>query len=133
MNRRLQIHPARFRAALCSHGGPWLLLTLSGFLLGVSQQLLVRTEEPKAAGDLFHEHCAGCHGLDGKAHTPMARKLGVKDLTQSKISDEEIEKQIREGKIGSDGKVTMPAFKKVLADREISDLVTFVKGLRKEH
>ena len=38
-------------------------------------------------GELFLKHCASRHGKDGKAQTHVARKLGVKDLTQSKLAD----------------------------------------------
>ncbi|HZF73236.1 MAG TPA: c-type cytochrome, partial [Gemmatimonadaceae bacterium] len=48
--------------------------------------------------EVFAKQCASCHGPDGKAQTPIARKLGVKDLTQSKLTEAEIEKQIVEGK-----------------------------------
>ena len=79
---------------------------------------------------LFTKHCALCHGKDGKARTPVAKKLGVKDLTESKIPDAEIVKQIKEGKKGEDGKQKMPPFEGKLSDAELKLLVTVVKELR---
>jgi len=85
-----------------------------------------------AAGEeLFAKICASCHGKDGKAQTPIARKLGVKDLTQNKLTEAEIKKQIVEGKRDEQGKEKMPAFKTKLSDDEINSLVNVVKELRK--
>jgi|ERR1044071_2377238 mono/diheme cytochrome c family protein len=81
--------------------------------------------------EVFAKICANCHGKDGKAQTPIARKLGVKDLTQSKLTDAEIEKQIVDGKRDEHGKEKMPAFKGKLSDADIKALVPVVKGLRK--
>jgi len=81
--------------------------------------------------ELFAKQCAPCHGPDGKAQTPIARKLGVKDLTQSKLTEAEIEKQIIEGKPDDHGKEKMPSFKGKLSTDEIESLITAVKELRK--
>ncbi len=81
--------------------------------------------------ELFAKQCASCHGPDGKAQTPIARKLGVKDLTQSKLADAEIEKQIVEGKRDDHGKEKMPSFKGKLSSDEIKSLIAAVKELRK--
>jgi mono/diheme cytochrome c family protein len=94
---------------------------------------LVGGSAVRAAGaeELFGKHCASCHGKDGKARTPIARQLGVKDLTQSKTSDGEIEKQVTEGKKDERGNQKMPSFKDKLSSEEIKSLIEFVKSLRK--
>jgi mono/diheme cytochrome c family protein len=78
----------------------------------------------RAAGpaDVFQAKCAACHGKDGKGQTPMAQKLGVKDLTVTKLSAGDIEKVITNGK----GKMT--PFKGKLSDAEISGLAKYVAG-----
>jgi len=81
--------------------------------------------------ELFGKQCASCHGPDGKAQTPIARKLGVKDLTQSKLTEAEIEKQIVEGKRDDHNKEKMPSFKGKLSTDEIKSLITAVKELRR--
>jgi len=81
--------------------------------------------------ELFGKHCTSCHGKDGKARTPIARQLGVKDLTQSKTTDGEIEKQVIEGKKDERGNQKMPPFKDKLSPEEIKSLIEFVKSLRK--
>ena len=101
---------------------------LVGIILvfGVGESVCVADGE-----DLFAKNCALCHGKDGKAQTPIARKLGVKDLTQSKLTEAEIKKQIVEGKRDEHGKEKMPAFKAKLSEDEIKSIVTVVKDLRK--
>ena len=83
------------------------------------------------AEPLFAKHCASCHGKDGKALTPVARKLGVKDLTQSKLADGEMEKQLTEGKKDDRGNQKMPPFKGKLSPEEIKSLIELVKTFRK--
>src|SRR3954454_18858142 len=80
--------------------------------------------------NVFNLNCAPCHGKDGKAHTPIARKLGVKDLTLSKLSDDDIERQIRDGRKAADGQQAMPAFGDKIAAADLKPLIEFVKKFR---
>jgi cytochrome c6 len=81
--------------------------------------------------ELFLKYCALCHGKDGKAQNPAARKLGVKDLSESKATDAEIEKQVIEGRKDERGSLKMPAFKDKLSPEEIKSLIAVVKSFRK--
>lgn len=76
-------------------------------------------EDAKA---LFGQKCAVCHGKGGKGDSPMGQKLGVTDLTQTKLKHEEIEKVISEGR----GKMT--AYKGKLTDAQISELAKFIEA-----
>lgn len=81
--------------------------------------------------EVFTSRCAPCHGADGKARTPAGKKLGAKDLSESKLSDAAIAQQILEGVKDARGHERMPAFKtKVTAD-EVSALVAHVKAFRR--
>ena len=86
--------------------------------------------EPDGAA-LFEQTCIPCHGPDGRARTPAARKLGARDLTESKLSDAEIARQITNGSKDAKGKEKMPAFREQYNDAQIAALVVFVKSLRK--
>jgi mono/diheme cytochrome c family protein len=86
---------------------------------------------PENGQAIFTKNCASCHGKDGKARTPIARKLGVKDLTISILSDEQIKKQIHEGSKDPKGKQIMPAYREKFTNEEVDALVTYVKGLRR--
>lgn len=82
------------------------------------------------ANVLFAAHCASCHGLDGKARTPAGKKLGAKDLSESKLSDTEIVARILEGLADKKGTSRMPAFKDHLSAEEVAVLVGKVKSFR---
>lgn len=74
---------------------------------------------------IFAKRCAACHGKDGKGQTPMAKKLGAKDLTTAKLSVGEVQKVVSEGK----GK--MAGFKGKLSEPEIHEVSEYVaKGLK---
>ncbi|MFY7668482.1 MAG: c-type cytochrome [Crocinitomicaceae bacterium] len=78
------------------------------------------TPEEKGAS-LFIVHCAACHGEDGKLGAS-----GAKDLTMSKLSDEEIEKII------VNGKNAMPPMKVILENKEnLALVIKHVKSFRK--
>ncbi|WP_404425147.1 c-type cytochrome [Nibricoccus sp. IMCC34717] len=86
------------------------------------------------AAENWENHCAKCHGTDGKAQTKIGRKLSIKDYTdpavQAKMSDEEILKGIREGYRDEKGKERMKAYKDELSDQEIKDLLTYIRKLK---
>jgi mono/diheme cytochrome c family protein len=85
------------------------------------------TPPPEGAA-LFKKHCAPCHGADGKAGTPMAKRLGVKDLTGSVLSAGQIADVINDGVKTPRG--GMPSFKGKLTDEERQAIATFVHGLQ---
>lgn len=77
-------------------------------------------EKEPTAKELFEQNCASCHGVDGKLGNS-----GAKDLTKSKLSDEEVLKIITEGKNG------MPPMKGILeSDKNISAVAEYVKKMR---
>ena len=79
---------------------------------------------------VFDNHCAACHGSDGRARTPQGRKLRAKDLRESRLADAEIERQIREGSRIKTGVSVMPAVGKDLTDAEIQAAIRVVKSFR---
>ncbi len=70
--------------------------------------------------ELYLQYCKNCHGEDG-----AAQRSGAKNLQTSTLSDEEIKSQIQ------NGKGLMPAYKKVLNEKEIEAVFTHVKSLKK--
>ena len=86
-----------------------------------------------ASGDgqaVFENNCASCHGLDGRAKTPQGKKLKAHDLRESRLTDAEIEQQIRLGKQNAAEVLVMPAFGKELSDEAIAAVIVTVKGFR---
>jgi len=101
----------------------YLFITL--FL--VSQVTALASSDGQA---VFENNCASCHGLDGRAKTPQGKKLKAHDLRESRLTDAEIEQQIRLGKQNAAGVLVMPAFGKELSDEAIAAVIVTVKGFR---
>jgi len=93
---------------------------------------LASTSAASPTEDLFNRTCAPCHGKDGKANTPAGKKAGAKDLSISKTTSPEIEKQITEGKADAKGSIKMPAFAGKIAPDEIKALTDYVLAFRKK-
>lgn len=86
------------------------------------------------AGTNWTEHCAKCHGPDGKGQTKMGKKLGLRDLSdaqmQAKFTDADAIKAMKEGVKDKDGKQTMkPA--EGLSEADMKALVGYVRSLKK--
>lgn len=106
------------------------LLLLSTAVASLAAGLPGRAAESVEGRKLFVKNCAPCHSEDGRARTPAARKLGVKDLTLSKLNDDQIRLQIQQGVQEKNGQAKMPSFKDKFSDAEIRALIRVVKAFR---
>jgi len=100
---------------------PLLLVVI---IAAISLQPAFAAKDPQV---VFREKCAMCHGKDGKAQTEMGKKLGAKDLTSSEaqsLTEAQIQTQIAKGK----GR--MPGYEGILTDKEIREVVKYVKSLK---
>ncbi|MGJ8660670.1 MAG: c-type cytochrome [Bacteroidota bacterium] len=71
--------------------------------------------------ELFFNQCSACHGMDGKLGNS-----GAKDLSQSKLTDEQIKEILNEGK------GAMPVQVQLIGkSAEMDSVIEFVKQLRK--
>ena len=81
-----------------------------------------------AGGDTFKAKCAACHGATGAGDTTMGKNLKLRDLGSADVqkqSDDELTATITKGK----GK--MPAYDGKLTKDQISDVVKFIRSLKK--
>ncbi len=101
-------------------------------LLGALLYLLPTSTIASSTEELFNKTCAPCHGKDGKANTPAGKKAGAKNLSVSKTTPAEIEKQITEGKADGKGSIKMPAFGGKITADEIKNLTDYVLAFRKK-
>ena len=77
------------------------------------------------AAATYKAKCAMCHGPDGKGG-----KMGTKDFASPEIqkeTDAQLTETISKGKPPK-----MPAYAGKLKDTEITDLVTYIRGLAKK-
>ena len=75
------------------------------------------------AADVYKAKCAGCHGADGTKAMMGAKPLSGADVQG--MSDADLNAAITNGK----GK--MPAYKGKLTDSQITDLVAYIRTLKK--
>lgn len=102
--------PASFRApalaALCG------LLTLPA----------ANAADMRNGGRIYNVHCAGCHGADGRSVIPEAPNFARGErLMQSDVA------LLSSMRIG---RGAMPGYVGILSDREILDVVSFLRTLR---
>jgi cytochrome c6 len=79
------------------------------------------------AADLYKSKCQACHGPDGKADTPMGKKLNMKAFSSpevAKMSDAEL------FDITKKGKPPMPSYDKKLTDDQIKELIKYIRSLK---
>ncbi len=113
------------------HFSPRVAGFIAAVLLTATAPGAEETKPANPAKELFVKNCAACHSADGTAQTSVARKLGVKDLSQSKLTDAQVIEQIAEGRQQNQPASKMPAFKDRLTRPEIESLVPVVKEFRK--
>ena len=106
------------------------LVTLIIAVLGLAA-LSARAADGKA---LYEEHCAKCHGVDGKGNTKMGQKMGARDYTDAKVQaelkDEAGVKAIKEGLKDKDGKQVMKP-SEGLSDDDAKALVAYMRTFKK--
>lgn len=82
----------------------------------------------------WENHCAKCHGADGKGQTKVGKKLKLKDYTDAKVQAEMTDKEIIDatanGVFDKNGKETMKAFKGELSEAEIKEFVAYIRKFK---
>ena len=82
----------------------------------------------QSAADVYKAKCAACHGTGGAGDTTVGRNMKVRDLSSDDVqkqSDAELTTIIKNGK----GK--MPKYEGKLTDQQITDLVKYIRTLKK--
>lgn len=106
---------------------------ITGAILGIA--VLTSTTLLAADGKaLYEQHCAKCHGADGKGETKMGKKMGAKDYSNPKtwegVTDTAAAKAVKDGVKDKDGKAVMKPTEGV-GDAEAKAVVDYMKTLKK--
>jgi len=105
-----------------------IILSSLAFVVGAA----VTTAAPVAEN--WENHCAKCHGADGKGQTKAGKKLQVKDYTDAKVQaemkDAEMIKATSDGIFDKAGKEKMKAYKDELSVDEIKDFVAYIRKFK---
>lgn len=81
-----------------------------------------------AGADTFKAKCAACHGPDGSGNTTMGKNLKLRDLGSADVqkqSDDELATTITKGKN------KMPSYDGKLTKDQISEVVKYIRSLKK--
>lgn len=80
----------------------------------------------------YNTNCASCHGVDGKANLPAAKRFHATDLIASEMTDENMYAIIffGGGVTGFDG--LMPAFGRVLGHQGVEDVIGHIRVLQQQ-
>jgi mono/diheme cytochrome c family protein len=81
------------------------------------------------AEKLYKAKCAGCHAADGSANTKAGKNTGAHDF-RSPDTEKETDASLIE--IVTKGKKKMPKFEEKLKQKEIKELVEYVRGFSKK-
>jgi mono/diheme cytochrome c family protein len=139
------------RAARRSRWWVWVVTLAGGFAVGASALGLWAVAARPAAGQpparpgalppthpgkaVYDRHCATCHGARGASDGPGVAALPIKPppLTEGRLlnplSDEFLTTIVRDGAAAVGLAPQMPAFGRLLSDREIRDVVAYVRTL----
>jgi cytochrome c peroxidase len=94
--------------------------------------LATAPEQLKIAEALYGKNCAGCHGVDGKANTPIARKMKVHPVN---LTDYQID-TMRDGEIywvvAHGISPSMPALPKEQGEKGAWQITLWVRELRRK-
>lgn len=81
----------------------------------------------------FDNHCAKCHGADGKGQTKVGKKLNVRDMTtdeyKKSLDDAKAVAALKDG-IKKDGKEIKKSYAGEFSDAELKALVAYVRALK---
>jgi mono/diheme cytochrome c family protein len=87
----------------------------------------------RSARLLYRQQCSKCHGPDGRAQTSKGKFSHARDLADTKwqddVTDERIFNSIMNGR---NVRGNMPSFGERFSEREINELVQFVRGLKQQ-
>jgi cytochrome c oxidase cbb3-type subunit 3 len=94
----------------------------------VAPNLSTLSAEERTGEQIFQRNCAFCHGADGTGRNWIGSFLDAhpRDLTGARVaslSDEQLVSAISNGIVGT----TMPAWKSVLTEQQISAVVAYVR------
>ena len=106
----------------------------TSFLALAAGVALISAASAATVAENWTEHCAKCHGENGKGDTKMGKKLSIADLSdaavQAKFTDADALQAMKEGLKDKSDKVTMKPIENV-SEADMKALVGYVRTLKK--
>lgn len=147
-----KLSDSRIFAAI-SEGGPafhgsvfmpdWAKVMSADEIWDIVAYVRVLHRPPSARGDrqngekLYQKYCSSCHGAEGKGDGPLAPVYSPRpqdhtsDKYMSARSDHELFIAISQGGRASGGSQFMPGWGEMLSDKEIWDIVAYIRSLHR--
>lgn len=107
----------------------WLSLSLAWTASAVAQAAVPSAHE--RGKTLYETYCAVCHGVDGRADTPVGRMLlphprnFADPIEMARLTVDRIYHTIKEGRPGT----AMAAWEQVLTETQIGDVIDYLRSL----
>lgn len=115
------------------NGNQWRAAIVAGFFaLTLSWIAFVPPGEAAdlgRGGEIYKLMCRKCHGRSGKGDGPKAKSLKKKprNYTEPGFLDEHPDAELK--KVVIEGKEPMPSFRKKLKDKDVDDVIAYIKTL----
>ncbi|MBI3950090.1 MAG: cytochrome c [Acidobacteria bacterium] len=112
-----------------------LLLLMTVVVVGIGNAKMSGKGDAQAGAALYKQHCLRCHGEQGKGDGLASKVLNPKphDFSDkpfmAKLSDEDLFKTIAKGGAAVGKAKVMPAYEGKLKEKDINDVVAFVRSL----
>ena len=106
-----------------------LVITLFGAAPLAAQALPASVQERGKV--VYERHCAVCHGVEGRADTPVGRLLKPRPrnfsdpIEMARVTVDRAYRAIKDGRPGT----AMSAWKQVLTEMEVGDVIDYIHGL----
>src|SRR3569832_1934519 len=91
-------------------------------MLGAGWTGAALAADPKHGGEIYGEQCINCHGQRGKHNMP-----GVPDFSRG---ERHKQTDFEQNKTNNHGKGMMPAYQGLLSEKDIFDVVAYLRTLR---
>lgn len=104
-------------------------------LFAVMQPQFSAAEDQGEGKRLYQSYCTGCHGASGKGDGPAGKTLPVKPadhtngMKMSQYSDEHLITVISKGGASVGKSSQMPAWRAVLKEAQIQEVVAYIRTL----
>ena len=120
----------RARPSYSALKGTVATLCFTGLVIGAATPALGQSRNGSA---VFNDHCATCHGSDGRAQNSKGKFSHARDFTDAKWQDEATDERIFNSITnGRSVRGNMPAFSNKMNQQEVESLVNFVRSFKGE-
>lgn len=86
-----------------------------------------QVEAQRGAGAIYAQHCSRCHGADGRAQTAKGRQTDAVDFTSGDWTPD----TGHDTRLITNGKGSMPSFKKKLSAAQISSVAQYIRRFKR--